>query len=292
MTIALVLKPDFHDTFAFSIGRVAGTVLGAAGATAIAVLLTPGPVALVLLILGFVWGGYTLRSANYGGFSVCITGYVVFLLSLAGIPELTAATDRIVYTSIGGALALCAYLAWPTWTATRARPALAEMLDAQSRYLRELLEAYGSAAAADVAQLEELRTAGRLARSNAEAVVDRMLTEPRPRYTMNPRIAVGIVGAAHRNALAALSLHAGLERDGRDAVPDIKELAAQVGISLRSLAAAVRAGAAPAPLQPLRPLQRPLEGPSSDFLGAEADLIVDSVETIAELLAKDVPVTA
>lgn len=142
LTIALVLKPDFHDTFAFSIGRVSGTVLGAAGATAIAYLFTPGPVTLIVLVLGFVWGAYAFGAANYAAASICITGYVVFLMTLAGIPEVTAATDRIIYTVIAGMLALCAYVAWPTWTATEARPAIAAMLEAQSRYVESLLVAY------------------------------------------------------------------------------------------------------------------------------------------------------
>ncbi|MQA30401.1 MAG: hypothetical protein GEU82_11280 [Luteitalea sp.] len=105
--IALVLKPNFHDTFAFSIGRVSGTVLGAAGATAVAYLFAPGPVALIVLVLGFVWGAYGFAMANYAAVSICITGYVVFLMTLAGIPEATAATDRIIYTAIAGVLALC-----------------------------------------------------------------------------------------------------------------------------------------------------------------------------------------
>ena len=65
MTIALVLKPDSRDTFVFSIARVAGTLLGAAGATAITLLLAPGPIALIVLVLGFAWGAYAFRIANY-----------------------------------------------------------------------------------------------------------------------------------------------------------------------------------------------------------------------------------
>ncbi len=87
LTIAVVLKPDFHDTFAFSIGRVAGTVLGAAGAPAIAYVLAPGPVALIMLVLASVWGAYGFGISNYSAASVCITGYVVFLMTLAGVPE-------------------------------------------------------------------------------------------------------------------------------------------------------------------------------------------------------------
>ena len=288
LTIALVLKPDFHDTFAFSIGRVSGTVLGAAGATAIAYLFAPGPIALVVLVLGFVWGAYGFGTANYAAVSICITGYVVFLMTLAGIPEATAATDRIIYTAIAGVLALGAYVAWPTWTATEARPAIAAMLEAQSRYVASLLAAYAGPATPDLTKLDGSRRSARLARSNSEAVVERMLIEPRSRYTMRPRTAVGLVGAVRRNALAALSLHAGLERDVRGALPVIRELALQVGSSLMTLATAVRQRSGKPALPPLRLTQQALAAASDDAVSDETALIVDSIETMAELLGKDV----
>jgi uncharacterized membrane protein YccC len=286
LTIALVLKPDFHDTFTFTTARVAGTVLGAAGATAIGVLFAPSPVALIVLVLVFVWAAYGFGVANYGAFSACITAYVVFLMTLAGIPEVTAATDRILYTVLAGALAACAYVAWPTWTATEARPALAAMLEAQSGYVSSLLSAYADPSHVDLRKLHEIRASARLARSNSEATVERMLGEPRSRYTINPRTAVGVVGATRRNALAALSLHAGLERDHLPGVPDIRELASGVGSSLSMLAYAVRQRAAPRSLPQLRQMQRDL-GHAHDVIRDETDLIVDSVETIAELLVND-----
>ena len=288
LTIALVLKPDFHDTFAFSIGRVSGTVLGAAGATAIAYLFAPGPVALVVLVLGFVWGAYGFGTANYAAASTCITGYVVFLMTLAGIPEATAAIDRIIYTAIAGGLALCAYVAWPTWAATDARPAIAAMLETQSRYVESLLAAYAGPSAPDLTPLDESRASARLARSNSEAAVERMLAEPRARYTMRPRTAVGLVSAARRNALAALSLRAGLEPDVFDANPLIRELASQIGSSLMTLATAVRERSGPPALPPLRQTQLALATASDDAVGDETALIVDSIDTMAELLAKDV----
>lgn len=287
LTIVLVLKPDFHDTFAFSIGRVSGTVLGAAGATAIAHVFAPGPIALMVLVLGFVWGAYAFRTANYGAVSVCITGYVVFLMTLAGIPEVTAATDRIVYTAIAGVLALCAYVAWPTWTATEARPALAAILEAQSRYVGSLLAAYATPSRPDLKELDDIRASARLARSNAEAVVERMLTEPRSHDTITPRTAVGIVGAIRRNALATLSLHAGLERDGRGALPGIRELASQAASSLMTLATAVRERLVPPRLPLLRHTQLALAAAANDVVSDETDLIVDSIDTIAELLVRE-----
>jgi uncharacterized membrane protein YccC len=266
---------------------VAGTVLGAAGATAIAHLFAPGPVALIVLVLAFVWGAYGFGITNYSAASVCITGYVVFLMTLAGIPEVTAATDRIIYTVIAGVLALCAYVAWPTWTATEVRPALAAALEAQSRYMGSLLGAYAPASPPDLKELDEIRASARLARSNSEAVVERMLAEPRSRYAMTHRAAVGIVAAIRRNALAALSLHAGLERDLRAAVPDIGDLALRVSSSLLTLATATLERSAPPQLTALRGTQVAEATGSNAAVRDETDLIVDSIETIAELLAKD-----
>ncbi|HQZ38330.1 MAG TPA: FUSC family protein [Vicinamibacterales bacterium] len=287
LTVALVLKPDFHDTFAFSIGRVSGTILGAAGATAIAHVFAPSPVVLIVLVLGCVWGAYGFRTANYGAASVCITAYVVFLMTLAGIPQVTAATDRIVYTAIAGVLALCAYVAWPTWAATEARPALAAALEAQSRYVESILAAYASPSKPDLKEFGEIRASARLARSNAEAVVERMLTEPRTRDTMTPRTAGGIVGAIRRNALAALSLHAGLEHDGRGGLPGVQALASQAASSLMTLATAVREHTVPPRFPLLRQAQLALATAANDVVSDETNLIVDSIDTMAELLEKE-----
>ena len=286
LTIALVLKPEFHDTLAFTIGRVAGTVLGAAGATAIAQLFAPGPIAILVLVLVFVWGAYSFGTANYAAVSICITGYVVFLMTLAGIPEVTAATDRIVYTAVAGILAMCAYAAWPTWTATEARPAIAAMLEAQGRYVELLLAAYDGQSTPDLVTLDEHRASARLARSNSEAVVERMINEPLSRDSMRPRTAVGLAGAARRTALAALSLHAGLPRDAQESVPAIRRLASQAGASLKLLAAAVRDSSGSPALPPLRETQRALRGSSDDAVIDETALLVDSIETMADLLGQ------
>jgi uncharacterized membrane protein YccC len=287
LTVALVLKPDFHDTFSRSVARVAGTMLGAAGATVIAHVFAPGPIALVVLVLGFVWGGYALAPTNYTTFTVCITGYVVFLMTLAGVPEVTASTHRIINTVAAGALALCAYATWPSWTASEVRPALAATLEEQSGYVGALLAAYADPAPPDLKKLQKISASARLARSNSEAVVERMLTEPRGRYTMKSRTAIGLLAAIRRHALAALALHAGLERDVRDAVPSIGELMRQLTTSLLTLATAVRRGTAPPPLPPLWQTQLALNTASNDIVRDETDLLVDSVDTIAELLEKD-----
>ena len=181
LTVVLVLRPEFHDTFARGAARIAGTFVGAGCATLIARVLDPGPIGLTLLVLGFVGSGYAVVRANYALFTVCITGYVVFLLMLAGVPELTAATYRVGYTVAGGLLALCAYGLWPTWAASEVGPALGAILESHSGYVAALLDGYRDPARADLRRLGEIRSAARLTRSNGEAVVD-----PPPAFPFRP----------------------------------------------------------------------------------------------------------
>src|SRR4029077_10600549 len=54
MTALLVLKPEFHDTFARGAARIAGTIAGAALATLIVHLLVPGPGSLTPIVLACV----------------------------------------------------------------------------------------------------------------------------------------------------------------------------------------------------------------------------------------------
>ena len=109
MTALLVLKPDFQQTLSRGIARVAGTLAGAAVATLLATLLRPGPVTLAALVVLFAWLCYTLVRVNYAVYAVCITSYVVFLLSFMGLPEKQLVVHRAINTFVGGLVALLAY---------------------------------------------------------------------------------------------------------------------------------------------------------------------------------------
>jgi uncharacterized membrane protein YccC len=284
MTALLVLRPEFHDTFARGLARIAGTVAGAAVATLIVEVFVPGPVALNVLVLVFVWGCYALFRMNYAFFTVCLTGYIVFILMLSGVAEMTAATTRALYTIAGGALALCVYAVWPTWAASSAREALGAMFDEQRAYVETLLRGYADPRTVDLEELSRIRSRARLARSNAEATVERMLAEPASRASITPRIAVGLLAALRRHSLGALALHAGLERGVPEPVRGMDQLAAEMTAALASLATAVRSGTAPGPLPDLRQTQLAL-GATEALVNEETDLMVDSIKTVASLLS-------
>lgn len=285
LTTLLVLKPEFHETFTRSLGRVVGTLLGALGATVIAHWLQPGPSMLTLLVLVCVFFGYALFRASYAVFTICITGYVVFLITLSGAPETKTALERSLHTVLGGGLAMLVYAVWPTWEGSQVRELLSTLLQAQRRYVTMLLKAYADPARGDVRALNEARLAVRLARTNAEASVERMLIEPVERAPIAPRVARGLLAASRRVALATLSLHASLEHGPTREVSGVGRLADQVGVTLDALAAGLR-GDEPLPaLPPLRETHLALDkSAGATLVVRETDLIVDSVNTMTALL--------
>jgi hypothetical protein len=288
MTALLVLKPEFSDTFSRGLARVAGTVAGALLATAIVHAGPAGTGLLTMLVLSSVWACYAVFRINYALFAVFLTAYVVFILMLGGAPEMPTASARAIYTLSGGVLAAVAYAAWPTWAGASAPSALAAMMDAHRDYLDALLDAF-STERVDPARLAALRAAGRLARSNAEATVERMFTEPRSRATLPYSAGVGVLAALRRNALAALALHAALERGGVARDPALIPLKAAIHDAFGIIARALREGTPPHDLPPLRRVERDAADGRADPLRTELDLIVDSVDTLAELLGAGPP---
>src|SRR6201996_213106 len=106
MTALLVLKPGITDTVNRAIARVLGTVAGAILASFCIAHLHPSSVVLASLTLLFAWLSYGTLNVNYALYSSCITGYIVFLLSLASAPGLAIAQRRALCTALGGLIAL------------------------------------------------------------------------------------------------------------------------------------------------------------------------------------------
>lgn len=85
-------------------------MLGAGLATLLAAALRPSELVIALLAIGFAWGCYALLNVNYGVFTLCLTAYIVFLLSMAGLPAIAVVHRRALCTALGGALAILAHL--------------------------------------------------------------------------------------------------------------------------------------------------------------------------------------
>jgi hypothetical protein len=168
---------------------------------------------------------------------------------------------------------------------------LADLLARQRIHARLLLAAYVEPGSADDAAIRHAQRESWLARSNAESSVDRMLAEPvRPR-AITVRAALGILAASRRFGIAMLGLYARLSRSNAVTTSKLPILANEIDASFAILEDALRRHEDPAPLPQLRDAQIALrmrldETPGGDdsSLGADTDLMVDSLNTIAHVL--------
>jgi fusaric acid resistance family protein len=115
MTALIVVRPELHTTFSRGLARVGGTVGGAVLATTVVSYLHPNLWVLAALVLLCAWLCYNLLLVNYAVYTISVTAYVVFLLSLAGAPANVVVAHRVANTLIGAAVALSLRVLWPTW---------------------------------------------------------------------------------------------------------------------------------------------------------------------------------
>ena len=106
MTAVLVQRPAFSETFTRALARILGTLAGAWLGSLLIAYVTPGPMVLAVIATMFALLEFATNSVNYGLFAACLTGYIVFLLSLNQIPGPVIAHRRAWCTILGGLIAL------------------------------------------------------------------------------------------------------------------------------------------------------------------------------------------
>jgi uncharacterized membrane protein YccC len=240
MTIAIILKPDFTATFSRGVMRLIGTFVGLVFATALFHTLAPSPAVEVLLIAVLAFFLRCFGPANYGIFVVAISALVVLLFALTGVEPAQVIAARGLNTAVGGLIALVIYGIWPTWERSRISESIAQMLDGYRDYFHGVRDAYIHPDRPRDHELDRLRLAGRLGRSNLEASVERFTVEPGVDAE-----AVSLLNAflasSHRLVHAMMALEAGLTRSHpippRDA---FVTFANHVELTLHSLAESLR----------------------------------------------------
>jgi len=306
LTAAIVLKPDFAATFTRGVVRVAGTLLGLVLITALVYALFGELPARIALVGVFMFAIRSLGPTNYGILVSAVTALVVVLTSFAGANPETTIVERGVYTLIGGAIALVAYAVWPTWERTQVSSILADSIEAYRRYFVAVMAGYVDPARRDPAVVDTTRQAARLARTNAEASVDRLRGEPSRSEDELDR-ADGVLVASHRLAHSILAFEAGLVGTPEPvAPPELRAFVDDVGAMLGAL---VQALCDPShllrSLPNLRADQRALadlakpeqerdgsENPAPNdsyqlaVIISEADRVTDSVNTMTELMRR------
>lgn len=293
MTIAIVLKPDFSATFSRGVLRLAGTLVGLALATGIFHLLPPKLGFEVVLVFILMFLVRAIGGANYGIFVVAVTALVVVLIAITGVAPATVISARAVNTMLGGAIALLAYGLWPTWEGTHTPEVLATLLDKYREYFRAIRKSYTQPDQSFTPELDRVRHAARLARSNLEASIERLMAEPKTPPGMASTLS-GILANTHRLVHAIMALEAGIS--GSPPAPareQFQMFSNQVELTLYYLAAMLRGSRLTRrDLPDLREAHQTLTesgNPATEryaVVNVETDRITNSLNTLSEELLR------
>lgn len=284
MTVALVLKPDFGNTFSRGVLRLAGTYAGLM-APLLFRLASPTVPVRVLWIGILTLGMRSLGRANYGILVTILSALVVVLFSLIGVAPRDVIASRALNTSIGGLLTLAIYLVWPTRERTQVPPAWASMLDAYRLYFQAVARAYLEGRSLNSGELDRVRTDARRARSNLETSIDRFSAEPFADADQ-VRVLNSVLASSHRFIHAAMALEAALPSSPPQAAGEaFQNFSHDVEKILYFLAARLRGSAVERENLPdLREDHNRLIRSGDNLLNIETDRITNTLNTHAELL--------
>jgi uncharacterized membrane protein YccC len=292
MTVAVVLKPDFASTFSRGALRLAGTIAGLMLATLIYHVLPQSGWTQLLLVGVFSFFLRYLGPANYGAFTVAVSGLIVFLLAATGVSPGQVIVARGLNTMAGGLLALLAYAVWPTWERSTISDSLADMLDATRAYFRGVAD-QSSGRQIDQDALDEQRSYWRLTRSAVEAAADRIASEPGARQPRTDCVN-SVLASSRALAHTVMGLEAGLVQGAPVSTPEaFRAFANDVEFTLYHLAAALRgSGFANRNLPQLREdHRRMLESRAAfsaldDYILIETDRLTVTLNTLREQVAR------
>jgi uncharacterized membrane protein YccC len=295
VAVIFVLKPEFGVTVGRSFLRATGTLVGVAAATFFLASIQPGPVVLAVLTVVVSAFAFTLFNVNYGVFAIFLTCLTVFLAAFLGLPPMTAVLNRATDNLIGSGLTVVAFVVWPTWVATEVPRLVSLCLLAEGRLGQRVLAAFSHPDQSSDDDFDQLISAARLSRSNAEAAVERMVHEPRGanKGTLALSAAEGMLAQMHRFGMASLALlhhgsGAGHEgQTGHEGLDVLAPLEHQFENAFAALARSVEADA-DSPPSGLGPLQQQVhthldQGQIQTILLDETDLMVSVVDTTIEI---------
>ncbi|GGR44550.1 fusaric acid resistance protein [Streptomyces cinereoruber] len=178
MASVMVMRPDFSQTYARSVARFGGTLVGVGLATAVVRSAHPGTYLSAGLAVLCAFGMYLLMRTGYAASQVCVSAYVVFLLGTAGEGVDQTVRERVLLTLLGGLLAMLAYAVYPAWETPRLRGRLADWLEAIGRYASVVAAGYADPAGPADPEVREALLRTRAARVAWQEALERAAHEP------------------------------------------------------------------------------------------------------------------
>ncbi|OEJ97606.1 FUSC family protein [Streptomyces thermolilacinus] len=286
LAAVMSMRPDFGQTYARSVARFAGTLVGVALATGVLRLADPGAYTSAALAIGAAFATYLLLRTGQTPVQVFLSAYVVFLLGMAGEQWTQTVPERVVLTLLGGVLAMLSYALYPAWETPRLRTRLADWLAAAARYADEVLERYARPDRPLTGAVRQALLDARAARTAWRDAVDRAAHEP-VRHRGLSRAATDAAGAAvGRFARAAMVLEAHLPDRSAAPSPGAAALARALRGAAERGAADVRERRVPR-WDDVRAALDAAEASADPVVRAGARQMVEALEELAEALADE-----
>ncbi|MCB5943132.1 FUSC family protein [Acidocella sp. KAb 2-4] len=205
MTITLVycLQPYFSATWVRTAERMAGTMLGGLLAAGLG-LVVHSPFALAMAMLPLTVLALAMRAVNFSIYIALLTPMIVLLVEQLrpGMSEESIALWRMIYTLLGGALAVAGnMLLWPRFAAPQLEASISAAIAAHAAYAGAVFAALLDGAPTP----DGARRAAGLASNNLEAALARAVLEPHQRHE-DTLVRGAAVDAALRRMAGRLSL--------------------------------------------------------------------------------------
>ncbi|WP_419999748.1 FUSC family protein [Streptomyces boninensis] len=282
LTVVMVLRPDFSQTYERGAARLAGTITGVAIAGGVLALIAVGPWLSALFAVLSVALLYLLMPLGYAAVSACTGAYVVFLLGIVGEDWAQTVWERIALTLIGGVLATVSYALFPAWESPWLRDRLASWLTANNHYAAAVFTANAVEPSADLQRdVRQALLDARAARMEWEQATARAAAEPVRHRGMSRRKSAEAQDAQVTIGRLAMLLEA--HTPNGPAEPEAQDFAAALADASVDAAAAVREKR-PLDWTPVHAAlarwQRETSRPAGVALRV-ADLITDALDELA-----------
>ncbi len=175
--VAVILKPDYSTLVKRGVGRVVGTMLGATVAAVLVSQFNSNRAMTVVLVGVIAWLAYSTWAASFSVAIGFVTALILILLSISSNDTIGTALDRLLDVSLGGALAVIAYLVWPTSPRAGVSKAESDLFQALHDYLSVVAQLVQAIPVA-TNRIAHCSKVVRVAWGKAEAAVGRSIEEP------------------------------------------------------------------------------------------------------------------
>ncbi|MET9667515.1 FUSC family protein [Streptomyces sp. NPDC006475] len=240
MTCVMVMRPDFSQTYARSVARFGGTLIGVGAATAVVQGAGPGTCLSGGLAVLCAFCAFLVLGTGYVASSVFISAYVVLLLGMGGEDWNQTVPERALLTLAGGVLAMIAYAVYPAWETPRLRHRLADWLHANGDYAAAVVDHYADPAGRAGGDIRQTLLDARDARIAWRESVKRAEHEPVRNRGLSRDTAERAGEAISQLGRGALLMEAHLPDSGAAPVPAAADLAEALRRDTERAATAVR----------------------------------------------------